>query len=287
MGPYCDGVRTATWRGGRRPPMLQGRTARWPASADRRQDGAPVKCWCVTSLTGASSAAYTGRASCSNWIVTNRQLIAGCVLEDTMTRTGELRSRVIVQLLGGALCASILVTAPPDACGAVLDGWTSVGSAGTVDESSTADVRLTGPVVEMVRKCYAIGLLNIYCSTSTRPVTIRYNIVPSGALYSQRVNGEIPFVLYATLRAAGDAQQVLVTLHQVDLSNGVDTVMEILDSKAFPLAPTYHQLSVGYCNLFFHFDAYAYYIEARLLNSDARGVAPGLAAVHLEGCGGL
>jgi hypothetical protein len=66
----------------------------------------------------------------------------------------------------------------------VVTGWTTVGSAGTVDEDSMSIVRQTGPFVELRVRCLFefLGNHSILCSPSTGTVTVRYNVVPTDAV---------------------------------------------------------------------------------------------------------
>jgi hypothetical protein len=77
----------------------------------------------------------------------------------------------------------------------VVTGWTTVGSAGTVDEDSMSIVRQTGPFVELRVRCLFefLGNHSILCSPSTGTVTVRYNVVPTGALYITPATGNACF----------------------------------------------------------------------------------------------
>jgi hypothetical protein len=91
------------------------------------------------------------------------------------------RTIAIVAVLGAVLSAS------------VLTGWTSVGSAGTVDEDSASIVGLQGSSVGLRTSC-VLAVLGIskWCSVSTGTVTVRYNVVPTGSLNSVGPGGLDP-----------------------------------------------------------------------------------------------
>jgi hypothetical protein len=130
--------------------------------------------------------------------------------------------------------------------------WTSVGSAGTVDEADLPMVQLGTPVSGAV---------------SIRPVLrgaarIRYNVVAVGGIL------EDALALRARYLDGNDGQRVFLELKEYNLSTGVTTTLLTLDSDDFPPSPTFQVQSVGdSCHPPFttlNFGDNAYFVDAVL-----------------------
>src|SRR4051794_35631995 len=87
-----------------------------------------------------------------------------------------------------------------------LTGWTTVASAGTVDEDSASMIGLRGPFAELRTSC-VLAILGIqrWCSVATGLATVRYNVVPTAALNIMPSSGFAPFTLNARFRDTGNA----------------------------------------------------------------------------------
>src|SRR5438552_19119158 len=83
-----------------------------------------------------------------------------------------------------------------------LDGWRTVGSAGTIDEDSTDIVALKGPFVE-VKTTRIIGFLRLFCSSAKGTVTVRYNIEPVGSLFATPPDMSAGYYISGRFRATG------------------------------------------------------------------------------------
>jgi hypothetical protein len=170
------------------------------------------------------------------------------------TRHRPERSRFLTAL-GSTTLLVALVLGSASIAGAVDEKpWTSVGSAGTVDEDSLdrillhtaiAQVRDTGPA-----------------SVST----VRYNIVAVEGLFG----GDGGINLTARFLDAHDDDQVLLLLRQSSVLTGALTTLVVLDSNDYPPSFSYQTRSVCNPDGRFDFSQNAYYIEAILTKAAAR-----------------
>src|SRR5688572_6439060 len=131
--------------------------------------------------------------------------------------------------------------------------WTTVGSAGTVDEADVAEFETAGSQVRIL-------------DTAALPasVVIRYNVVAvNGVSGGNRVG------MGARYRDNGNGARVLTVLRRVNLMTGVTTPMLTIDSNAFPTSSTFQVQSVAACALFFDFSSNAYFVETTLTKSSA------------------
>jgi hypothetical protein len=167
--------------------------------------------------------------------------------------------------------------------GSALTGWTTVGSAGTVDEASASIVSLSGPHVFLQTNCIlAIIGIDWPCILATGIVTVRYNIVPTGALNS---TGFAALKLSTRFRDTGDNQRVLLLLKEVNLQSGIESTLVTFDSDSFASSTNYQtQTGPRPCAFTFDFDANSYYVEARISNLSGSGVSPGLESISISRC---
>jgi len=197
------------------------------------------------------------------------------------------RKDLSVRGLTGTLVLTMLLEAVM--WGSVLTGWTTVGSAGTVDEDSMSIVGLRGPFVELKTSCL-LAILGIqkWCSVATGAVTVRYNIVPTGALNIMPPSGFVPFVLTSRFRDAGNAQRVLLQLKEVNLQSGGETTLLTIDSDSFSSSTNYQtQAGPRACGFTFNFDQNAYYVEAQISSYTGTGPSPGLETIWINRCANL
>jgi hypothetical protein len=165
-------------------------------------------------------------------------------------------------------------------------GWTTVGSAGTVDEGSTSIVGLRGPFVELKNNCF-LDILGIqrWCRVATGILTVRYNIVPTGTLNITSPTGFAAYEFTARFRDTGNAQRVLLMLKEVNLQSGGETTILTVDSDSFSASPDYQtQLGPRTCGFTFDFVQNAYYVEAQISNSSGTGPSPGLETIWINRC---
>jgi hypothetical protein len=155
-----------------------------------------------------------------------------------------------------------------------LKPWTTVGSAGTVDEASLSAVSLNGPFAS-VR------------ATATLPATviIRYNVTAVDGLVVG--SGHCFEVIF---RDNGSGGRVIVTLKRFNFSTFETTTLSVIDSDTLPPDPWF--VGIGLCGIsgqfsnpsqmhFFDFEHNAYYVEAQIIKT-ADGGNPTLASVRLR-----
>lgn len=147
--------------------------------------------------------------------------------------------------------------------------WTTVASAGTVNDQDLAKIELSGG-----------GLASFNAAAAASDTAwLRYNVVAVDGLF---VAG------YPQMRVRfqdnGGNAQVVVNLMEITLSTGVIKKILELDSNNFAAAPLLQTQETGACDAFglssFNFTDKAYYIEAKLTRTNANGF-PRLAAIQL------
>ncbi|MES3034931.1 MAG: hypothetical protein V4813_13110 [Gemmatimonadota bacterium] len=150
--------------------------------------------------------------------------------------------------------------------------WTTVGSAGTVDESSLTLVTLTGAVVALK----GLGPLNPGAappgdlSRERRTVVIRYNVTPVDGAFDE-VTAAHPIAdacsLMVRYRDGGASSQIVIRLIQLDMTTGIETEFVRFDSNTFPQSAGFQlQTAVGMRrNMdFAELAPKAYYLDASL-----------------------
>jgi len=172
--------------------------------------------------------------------------------------------------------------------------WTTVGSAGTLDEASVGKVFFDHGVVQMGRTVG--GVLTTAKGAAIAPQTqsavIRYNVTPVDGLFTLRAapcivqpgGGCAFYGLTLRCLAAGSNAKVVADLIEIDLATGAETVR--LTFKSSPTSNRY-EVQFGDSNLgpdfSFDFISKAYYIEATLTASSiAAGSAAGIEIIKIE-----
>jgi hypothetical protein len=142
--------------------------------------------------------------------------------------------------------------------------WTTVGSAGTVDEADLADFDT------------AVSQIRIR-STATVPATVvvRYNVVRAEGIGV--LSGLVMDMRY---RDNGSAARVRTALKQVHITTGVTTTLLTMDSNAFPPSAAFQTQSAEESAVTFDFAQHAYFIETTLTKSATDGT-PALEAIRL------
>lgn len=146
--------------------------------------------------------------------------------------------------------------------------WTTVGSAGTVDESST-DVRFHLNHASLVSKAgeFSSG-------------KIRYNVTAVDNLFS----GGFPIMKF-TYIDNGPSARVSARLIRTDLKNGAGKTILRFDSNDFPETNRRQQQEVTpACNAFlpFDFENYAYFIEVSLVQDNRTSDKASLEAIQIK-----
>jgi len=156
-----------------------------------------------------------------------------------------------------------MVLSVPVLAHAQAGAWTTVGSAGTVDEADTSICTMTGGVLAVSGAAALPANLDI-----------RYNVVAVDGLYEDCIKMAVRF------KDNGDNSRVIVRLKQYGLATGTTSTMLTLDSNNFGSDALYQLQSVATCNKSFNFGENAYFVEATLTKSAAGG-APGLAVIKI------
>jgi hypothetical protein len=167
-----------------------------------------------------------------------------------MRDTCTLRSRVIRIVTAAAL----LVTAFGGAAHAQGHPWTSVGSAGVVDETDTGIVEFVLGEARVPGGAAAGSVLNL-----------RYNVVSLEPL-----SGLGFFRLDVRFRDNGNAARVQLDLRQYDANTGLTSTHHTFDSNDYAAAVGYQRQSECFA-IDWDFVDGPFYIEATLTKSGAGG----------------
>lgn len=156
----------------------------------------------------------------------------------------------------GALLACVLAAGPgavvhADAVPGML--WTSVGSAGTVDEQDLGIVALDGAVAW-------------HAGTAGQTVHVRYNVVAVDGVAGQGI------LLSGSFLDTGAASQVVLTLKRYNFETGFTEAVPVLgareglqlDSNKFAARAGFQKQWVSTCDSDFDFRHYAYFVDVVL-----------------------
>jgi hypothetical protein len=191
----------------------------------------------------------------------------------------KLRNLPIAACL--VFCAINSAQAQPDAARL----WTTVGSAGTVDESSVGKVFFDHAIVQRGHVTAGPGETPTGAFVQPDSALIRYNVTAVDGLFC--VSGPRLTVRYL---ATGGASQAIAKLIEVDRATGVETERLSFNSNGAPTNTYKLRAGAPACDPnFFRFDfrRNAYYIEATLTGSSVIAVgAAGFQMIRIEfvGC---
>ena len=178
--------------------------------------------------------------------------------------------------------------------------WTTVGSAGTVDETDTAKISLDRSIAQMGT---VIGgnqpvSISVQIPGQTQSAVIRYNVTPVEGLFATKprcftqTGSECPGIqLKLRYLAAGNSARVVARLVEVDMATGAEVTKLNFDSNAFAKANQYQVQSIGECGPQippqpFNFATKAYYVEVRLTTSSiVAGSAAGVQIIKVANIG--
>jgi hypothetical protein len=146
--------------------------------------------------------------------------------------------------------------------------WTTVASAGTVDEAD----------LNKVTYSEATARLNLATPGNSSAV-IRYNVVALDGLVDPGGDG---YRLNVRFRDNGQDERVIVRLKSVDINTGAVAVLMTLDSNAYAPNVLFQTQSVPVCwpPWNFNFNRHAYFVEAILWKGSTAG-NPGLSVVQI------
>ena len=173
----------------------------------------------------------------------------------------------------------------------VSKNWTTVGSAGTLDERSVGKVFFDRSIVQMGQ---IVGPTTIskagLVATQTDSAVIRYNVTTVDSFFvprSCRPDNSLDVRLKLRYLAAGPGARVLAKLIELDLATGTEKPLLAFDSADpnFPRSNNYQVQSVSACGRpwTFDFERKAYYIEATLTASTiVAGSAAGIQMIQFD-----
>lgn len=196
----------------------------------------------------------------------------------------------IALLLSTTIMASTSARADVDSW---FKAWTTVGSAGTIDEADTGKLVMQGSTIAFPELLGPLPTDNFPERTTAAAIpfpeqtvtaTVRYNVVATDGLFE---NGAY-LGMKARLRDDGDRAQVVLRLYEVNIDTGATSLVMTLDSNTF--APSSNYQTVG-ASVFvgnrINFLQNAYYIEATMVQKKSSIVAfgggrPGIAVIQLN-----
>lgn len=185
---------------------------------------------------------------------------------------------------GSWLCgALLLLTITFSPARAADDGskiWTSVASAGTVDESDASEIAFAGPFATFANAAPPVSR-----------AIIRYNVVAVDGLFAQ--GGPVSWpALIVNYRDDGADARVVVYLREYEFgANPMNPALNtriVFDSDLYASSNDYQTRSIGNCGQFNAFEfvpnnqnVRAYFLEVHLIRNSASG-EPGLGALALS-----
>jgi len=212
------------------------------------------------------------------------------------------------------ILAQVLLTATSAQAQNPVKYWTTVGSAGTVDDSDAdkivydhGNVSLKGVLsstnttlaareqelaVSAREEAEQVSQAALAFPQRTVKAVLRYNVTAVDGLFTNGFGGPADgYAMTVRFRDNGGRAQVLVRLIEYDLATGGEIVRLTLDSNQYPAQVGYQTRSVGSCFQSpawrFDFQNKAYYVEATLSSTAPLDVVltgdPGLGMVQIFG----
>lgn len=168
-----------------------------------------------------------------------------------------------------------------------LKAWTTVGSAGTIDEADTGKLVLSGSTIafpEILPPVLTPAAVQPFpLPTETVTATVRYNVVATDNLFD---NGS-HLALRSRFRDDGNNAQVFMRLIEVNILTGASSVILTLDSNNFTANANYRTEYVStFIGNRINFLDNAYFIEATLIQKRSTialfGGKPGISVIQLN-----
>jgi len=203
------------------------------------------------------------------------------------------RSRAFSWFLALILAVSAALSTSPAALADDFDyskAWTTIGSAGTVDDADAGKLVFQGSaaafpeILPPLPSKQAETNAEFVLPTQTTTATIRYNVTAVDGLFAPGNS----LGMTVRFRDDGGWAQVLLRLYEQDIYTGATNLLLTFDSNAFTPSPNYQTQSVGVPVPYWSFDfnQKAYFIEATLSKTSniisINGGRPGLAIIKLN-----
>lgn len=176
--------------------------------------------------------------------------------------------------------------------------WTTVGSAGTIDETDVGKVFFDLSKVQMGSVPVNQPLSKKNALIVQRPISavIRYNVTPVDGLFFPTTPGCQPGTgiscqgvrLLLRYLSTGGSSQVIAKLIEVDLANGAETTRLTFKSSDFAASSNYQVQANTDCGPRWKFDftRKAYYVEATLTGSRIASIgAAGIQMIKITSIG--
>ncbi|MDX2043311.1 MAG: hypothetical protein SF097_18995 [Acidobacteriota bacterium] len=187
------------------------------------------------------------------------------------------------------LAASATVRADVDSW---FKAWTTVGSAGTIDEASVGKLVMQGSTISFPEILPPErGIISADSSAfafqipqETVSGVVRYNVVATDGLFE---NGDF-LGMRSRFRDDGNNAQVILRLFEINITTGATSLVLTLDSNDFPARSNYQTQSVStFVGNRINFLESAYFIEATLVQKRSPLTPfgsgnPGLAVIQLQ-----
>jgi hypothetical protein len=208
------------------------------------------------------------------------------------------KSKAFSLFLAFALTLSAVLSTSPAALADDFvhnKAWTTVASAGTVDDADAGKLTFQGSSVAFpdllqpqpfptAQTAHAESNAVIVLPTQTTSATIRYNVTAVDGLFEQGSH----LGMTVRFRDDGGWAQVLVRLYEQDIYTGATNLLLTFDSNTVLPSPNYQTYGVGVALPYpqFDFSQKAYFIEATLTKTSStitvNGGRPGLAIIKLN-----
>jgi len=157
-----------------------------------------------------------------------------------------------------------MIAAAPMSALAQTDPWTTVASAGTVDESDLQIVSLSGATATIKNSAALPATLDI-----------RYNVVAVDGVF-----GGDGIVLKARFRDNGADAQVILQLKRYSFATGTTSTLLTLNSNDYPSDAGFQLQSKGNCSTQLNFFENAYWVEVQIKKTGTGG-SPSLALIQV------
>ena len=214
------------------------------------------------------------------------------VSHKTGIRTFARHNLLILRNFTIAICFVFLAVSAQAQTADVDKNWTTVGSAGTLDETSVGKVFFEHGIVQRGRVGGTTNPDPSLVSTADSAV-IRYNVTAVDSFFVPRVCRTNTSLSSLDVRmrlrylASGPGARVVAKLIEVDLAIGTEKVLLTFDSAGpgLSLSDNYQVQSISVCGRPWNFDFQnkAYYIEATLTGSSIAAItAAGIQMIEID-----